>query len=72
LTPGATDPRATQATISQTICTTGYTKTVHNVSTRTKHRVYVEYQIPKSAQRTYVIDHLVPLEVGGSNDIKNL
>jgi hypothetical protein len=72
LTPGATDPRVTQATISQTICKTGYTKTVRNVSTQTKHRVYTEYEIATSSQHNYVIDHLVPLEVGGSNAIENL
>jgi hypothetical protein len=72
LTPGASDPRVTQATISQTICARGYTSTVRNVSTQTKHRVYAEYRISRSQQRGYVIDHLIPLEVGGANDIANL
>jgi hypothetical protein len=72
LTPGASDPRVTQATIGETICTRGYTSTVRNVSTQTKHRVYVEYGISRSQQRGYVIDHLIPLEVGGANDITNL
>ena len=71
LTPGASDPRVTQATIGQTICTRGYTA-VRNVSTQTKHRVYVEYGVARSQQRNYVIDHLIPLEVGGANDITNL
>jgi hypothetical protein len=72
LTPGASDPRVTQATIGRTICMRGYTSTVRNVSTQTKHRVYVEYGISRSQQRGYVIDHLIPLEVGGANDIANL
>jgi len=72
MTPGATDLRVTQATIGQTICTRGYTKGVRNVSNQTKHRVYVAYGISRSQQRKYVIDHLIPLEVGGSNDITNL
>jgi hypothetical protein len=72
LTPGATDPRVSQANIAQTICTRGYTSTVRNVSTQTKHRVYVEYGISRSQQRGYVIDHLIPLEVGGANEIANL
>jgi hypothetical protein len=42
------------------------------VSTRTKHQVYVAYGVPQSAQREFVIDHLVPLEVGGANDVTNL
>ena len=72
LTPGATNPAVTQATITTTICRRGFTSTVRNVSTQTKHKVYVEYGISRSAQRNYVIDHLVPLEVGGANDITNL
>jgi hypothetical protein len=72
LTPGATNPAVTQATITTTICRRGYTGTVRNVSTQTKHKVYVAYGISRSAQRNYVIDHLVPLEVGGANDITNL
>jgi hypothetical protein len=71
-TPGATNPAVTQATIGTTICRSGYTKTVRNVSTRTKHAVYVAYGISLSVQRKYVIDHLIPLEVGGGNDVKNL
>jgi hypothetical protein len=72
LTPGATDPRVTQADVASTICRRGYTSTVRNVSTQTKHQVYVAYGISRAAQRGYVIDHLVPLEVGGANDITNL
>lgn len=72
LTPGATDPTVTQANIHQTICTRGYTSTVRNVSTKTKSAAYAEYHVAQSDKRRDVIDHLVPLEVGGSNDIKNL
>jgi hypothetical protein len=72
LTPGASNAAVTQATIYQTICTRGYTSTIRNVSTKTKSAIYAEYHVSKSAQRGYVIDHLIPLEVGGSNDIRNL
>ena len=72
LTPGATDPRVTQADVASTICRRGYTSTVRNVATQTKHKVYVAYGISRAAQRGYVIDHLVPLEVGGANGITNL
>jgi putative intracellular protease/amidase len=72
LTPGATNPAVTQATVGSTICPPGYTKTVRNVSTLVKHAVYAEYGIPRSAQRNYVSDHLMPLEVGGGNDPNNL
>jgi hypothetical protein len=72
LTPGVTDPAVTQSNIHQTICTRGYTSTVRNVSTKTKSAVYAEYHVAPGAKRGYVIDHLVPLEVGGANDIRNL
>jgi hypothetical protein len=72
LTPGATNPAVTQATITTTICRVGYTKTIRNVSTATKSQVYATYRIPQASKRLYVIDHLVPLEVGGANTITNL
>ena len=72
LTPGATNPAVTQVNVGSTICRSGYTKTVRNVSTLVKHAVYAEYGISRSAQRNYVIDHLIPLEVGGGNDPRNL
>jgi hypothetical protein len=72
LTPGAVDKHVTQANIAQTICTAGYTKSVRNVSTKTKAKVYAAYGISKKDRTGYVIDHLVPLELGGSNDVKNL
>jgi hypothetical protein len=55
-----------------TICRRGYASTVRNVATQTKHKVYIAYGISRAAQRGYVIDHPVPLEVGGANDITNL
>jgi hypothetical protein len=72
LTPGATDLTVTQANIHQTICTRGYTSTVRNVSTQTKSAVYAEYHIAQPDKRRYVIDHRVPLEIGGSNDSRNV
>jgi hypothetical protein len=41
-----------------------------NVTQATKNKVYAEYGI--SDHTGYVIDHLVPLEDGGANDILNL
>jgi Protein of unknown function (DUF3761) len=72
LTPGATNAAVTQATIASTVCRSGYTKTVRNVSNATKSRVYAEYAIAQTQKRLYVIDHLIPLEDGGANDITNL
>jgi hypothetical protein len=72
LTPGATNPAVSQANVGTTICLPGYAKTVRHVATLVKHVVYAEYGIARSAQRNYVIDHLIPLEVGGGNDPKDL
>lgn len=56
------------------ICAPGFsTKTIRNVSESEKHAVELEYGLaPKSYGRTLEIDHIVSLELGGSNDIANL
>lgn len=76
LTPGALDPRVTQATIQETICGKGYAATVRpsfTESTRLKYTVLARYGIPWSAHQEYEMDHLVPLELGGDPaDLRNL
>ena len=67
-TPGAVFPNATK----EAICVSGYTKTVRNVSTSTKNKVFAEYGITSHNGSTYEVDHEIPLELGGSNDITNL
>jgi hypothetical protein len=67
ITPGVVDSNAT----IEKICTTGYTKTVRNVSQKTKNEVFANYGIDPTKDK-YEIDHLISLELGGSNDIKNL
>ena len=75
LTPGAADPRVTQANIGSTICVSGYTRTVRppeSVTGPIKTRVLAAYGYthPRS---DYELDHLVPLEVGGAPaDVGNL
>jgi len=67
LTPGVVDPNATVGKV----CTPNYTTTVRNVPNSLKKKVFAEYNIdPKSDK--FEIDHLISLELGGSNDIKNL
>ena len=72
LSPGAADPRVTQANIHETICVVGYSASVRNVSAATKRNVFAEYGISNPAPGAYEVDHLIPLELGGSNDITNL
>jgi hypothetical protein len=43
-----------------------------SVSSSTKAQVYEDYSIPVSDQKSYTIDHLVPLSMGGSNNRWNL
>lgn len=72
-TPGAIDPAVTQQNIASTICRSGYTATVRPSTSQTdaaKAKMYKAYAIP--AHDTSELDHLVSLELGGSNDIKNL
>jgi hypothetical protein len=72
LTPGARDENVTQANVTQTICVPGYTKSVRNVSAKTKTKVYSEYKVSRKDRSRYTIDHLIPVELGGSNALDNL
>jgi len=68
-TPGSVFADATK----EKICVDGYTKTVRNVSVSLKKKVYAKYGIPyPPAFGTYETDHLIPLALGGDNDVANL
>jgi hypothetical protein len=67
MTPGATLPVATGD-----ICVSGYSKKVRNVPNDVKEQVYAEYGITSHKPGEYEVDHLISLELGGSNSIKNL
>lgn len=69
LTPGETNPYLTKGVL----CSDGIrTEDYRHVSLSTKRRVFEEYGIPWEKRGDYEVDHLVSLELGGSNDIKNL
>jgi hypothetical protein len=72
LTPGATDPAVTQATVKTTICVAGYTGTVRSVGEAEKKQVMERYGLPAADLAKVEIDHFISLEIGGSNDITNL
>jgi hypothetical protein len=54
------------------ICTPGYSSSVRNVPLSEKDEVYAEYGIASHEPGQYEVDHLISLELGGSNDIANL
>ncbi len=67
-TPGDVFPDATRAQV----CTAGYSSKVRNVPADEENQVYAEYGIVSHTAGQYEVDHLVSLELGGSNDISNL
>jgi len=67
-TPGAIFATATK----NAICQSGYARSVRNVPTSEKNQVYAEYGKTRHAPGQYEVDHLVSLELGGSNNIANL
>ncbi len=67
-TPGAVFPNVT----ATQVCTPGYANSVRNVPQSEKNKVYQEYGIAHHSTGQYEIDHLISLELGGSNDLKNL
>jgi len=73
LTPGAIMPGVTV----EQLCTRGYANVIdggaRNVPASLKRAVFVEYLGAVPAHPgDYEVDHLISLELGGSNDIKNL
>ena len=66
LTPGIFDSTATV----DMICQKGYSATVRHVTDKQKDEVFKEYNIERSGN--YEVDHLISLELGGSNDTRNL
>ena len=70
-TPGALNPAVTQATIEETICVRGWTRTVRPPAEYTYALKRRQVRAAGYADRRlgdYEEDHLVPLELGGSPD----
>jgi hypothetical protein len=68
LTPGAVADTDTAI-----VCAYGYAREHRNVPYSERDAVYNEYGIPRGTRKgRYRIDHLVPLELGGANDERNL
>jgi hypothetical protein len=72
-TPGSIDPAVTQANIATTICRAGYTAAVRPPEAQTEHfKLDVAEPAYGQAGVHGELDHLIPLELGGSNDATNL
>lgn len=55
------------------VCVEGYSTRMRNVPESLKKEVYKKYKLTYPPKKnTYITDHYIPLELGGSNDIKNL
>jgi len=67
-TPGAVFTHAMRGQI----CRGGYTARVRHVTSATKRAVYARYGVVTHSRSTYEVDHLIPLELGGSNAMANL
>lgn len=67
LTPGAVIPGVT----AEQVCRPGYASSARNVTEAEKRQVFERYHYtgPHSAVE---VDHLISLELGGSNDVTNL
>lgn len=57
------------STVTTTICRSGYTATVRHVTAGQRRVVLTAYGVPAGS---FELDHLIPLELGGSNATKNL
>jgi hypothetical protein len=68
----ALTPGVVASTDAATVLKPGYSASVRNVPDSEKRRVFAEYGIKNPAPGAYEIDHLIPLSLGGSNDIHNL
>ena len=72
LTPGAIVSRSAEA-----VCKRGYARSIRPrydyVWRKFRASVFAAYHIPHDAWRSYTIDHLVPLELGGAPmDLRNV
>lgn len=67
-TPGAIFPTV----VTEEICVPGYSRKARKVSSSQKERIYAAYGIKTHTVGEYNIDHLISLQLGGSNEDANL
>jgi hypothetical protein len=72
-TPGAIDPDVTQGNLASTICKSGYTTTVRAPASDTdKVKALSLQQYGQTRAATTEFDHLISLQLGGTNAVSNL
>jgi hypothetical protein len=74
-TPGAVRADVVEGNIGKNICVRGWTATIRPPQAETdpvKTASMAAYGVPQTSRRVTELDHLVPLELGGSNDVSNL
>ena len=67
LTPGA----VVDVSLEE-MCEPGYAARVRSVDSSKRKRAFRMYGLSNVDRRDYEIDHLIPVSLGGSNDIKNI
>ncbi|MGA2186819.1 MAG: HNH endonuclease [Bryobacteraceae bacterium] len=68
----STTPGAVLTTNTAKVCKPGYAGTVRNVPASVKNQAYAEYGAKRKAGVCCEVDHLISLELGGSNSLLNL
>lgn len=68
----ALTPGVTRALSTATICATRWGTDRRHVTTAMRRHVLAHYGVPWAARGDYELDHLVPREIGGADDERNL
>jgi hypothetical protein len=54
------------------VCTPGWSSAHRDVTTAERHEVFAAYGIDYGRHTAYEVDHVIPLELGGDNSVRNL
>jgi hypothetical protein len=68
------NPLVNESTVTDTICVHGWTKTVRpsvNVTNHIKRRMMFDIGVPPEGEPGVILDHRIPLSLGGSPNAKD-